>query len=75
MKTKRATFPRETEDEHLTTEEVAELCHTSPGTVHYWRSMGKGPKAYKVGRRLIFRRSEVQAWINAHASDPAARHT
>lgn len=60
-------------DESLTTEDVAALCHTSPGTVHYWRTQGKGPKAYRVGRRLIFRRSDVEEWLERYASDPADR--
>jgi excisionase family DNA binding protein len=47
----------------LTVEELAELMHTSPGTVHYWRHQGKAPPALKAGRRLLFRRDDVDAWM------------
>jgi excisionase family DNA binding protein len=63
--------------ELLTTEQVAELLHTSPGTIHYWRAIkpAKGPKAIKVGRRLLFRRDDVDEWLSRHESDPEAQAT
>ncbi len=63
------------QDELLTTEDVAELLHTSPGTIHYWRAKPdpkKGPKAIKVGRRLLFRRADVEEWLAKYESDPEA---
>ncbi len=55
----------------MTTEEVADYLRTTPGTVHYWRSTGKGPKAIKVGRRLLFRLSDIDAFVSRYESDPA----
>lgn len=46
----------------LTTEEVAEHFRTVPATVRYWRHIGKGPRSFKVGRRVLYRESDVQAW-------------
>lgn len=54
----------------LTVEDVAELCHTTPGTVHYWRTMGKGPTGTKVGRRILFRQSDVADWLGRHRETP-----
>jgi len=54
--------------ELLTTEEVAELFRTVPGTVRYWRYLGKGPRSFKVGRRVLYRRTDVQAWAEAALS-------
>ncbi len=58
--------------EHLTTDEVAELFRTVPGTVRYWRHLGKGPRSFKVGRRVLYRRTDVQAWADAALSGEAA---
>lgn len=46
----------------LTTEEVAEHFRTVPATVRYWRHIGKGPRSFKVGRRVLYRESDVEAW-------------
>lgn len=50
---------------YLTTAEVAELFRTSPETVRYWRTMGTGPKSLKVGKRILYERSEVEGWAAA----------
>jgi excisionase family DNA binding protein len=47
----------------LTMEEVAELVHTSPSTVRYWRHTGYGPAGFRVGRRVLYERSDVEQWI------------
>jgi excisionase family DNA binding protein len=52
-----------TVDEFLTTQEVAAICRTSSETVRYWRHIGKGPRAFKLGRRVLYERGDVQAWI------------
>jgi len=51
--------------EYMTTDEVAELSRTSAETVRYWRHVGKGPKSFKVGRRVLYDRADVQAWLDA----------
>lgn len=47
----------------MTTTEVAETCRTSPETVRYWRHVGKGPKSFKVGRRVLYATDDVVAWL------------
>lgn len=49
--------------QHLTTAEVADLVRTSPETCRYWRHVGKGPRSFKVGRRVLYRREDVEAWL------------
>jgi len=56
----------------LTTNEVAELYRTSPATVRYWRHMGYGPKGRKVGRRVLYERSEVESFWNDLGSGDVA---
>lgn len=48
-----------------TTDEVAEICRTSPETARYWRHIGKGPKSFKVGRRVLYAAEDVEAWLEA----------
>jgi excisionase family DNA binding protein len=51
--------------DYLTTGEVATLLRTPPETVRYWRHVGKGPKAFKVGRRVLYAAEDVEAFIAA----------
>jgi len=53
-------------DRLLTTEEVAEILRTGPSTVRFWRHVGKGPRATRPGRRVLYRESDVEAWLEEH---------
>lgn len=48
---------------YLTTEEVAEMCRTSPETVRYWRHVHKGPRSFKLGRRVLYAAEDVEIFI------------
>ena len=54
--------------EYLTTKEVAELLRTSPETVRYWAWQGTGRKSFKTGRRRLYTREDVEAFIAAARS-------
>jgi hypothetical protein len=45
---------------YLKLPEVAERYRTTDAVVRYWRHIGYGPKAVKVGRRLLYPRSEIE---------------
>ena len=62
-----------TEHELLTTAEVAELTRTPVGTLRYWRFCNMGPKSFKLGRRVLYRATELEAWLSEqeHAEDKA----
>lgn len=49
--------------DYLTTEEVAALLRTKPQTVRWWHSVGRGPASFKVGKRRLYPRAEVEAWV------------
>lgn len=49
--------------EYLTTTEVAELLRAPEETCRYWRHVGKGPKSFKIGRRVLYAREDVEAFI------------
>lgn len=62
-----------TENYHLTVEELAERERTSPATVYGWIHKRTAPRSMKVGRRRLFRLSDVVAWEDALADrEPAA---
>ncbi len=49
--------------EFMTTGEVAVLLRTSPQTVRYWRYIGYGPSGPKVGRRVLYRRRDIDDFL------------
>ena len=51
--------------EYLTTAEVSELTGIPVGTLRYWRHRrrGEGPKSFCLGRRVTYKRSDIDAWI------------
>jgi predicted DNA-binding transcriptional regulator AlpA len=58
--------------QNLITAEVAELVRAPIETVRYWRHVGKGPKSFKVGRRVLYAIEDVEAWIAQAKADTAA---
>jgi predicted DNA-binding transcriptional regulator AlpA len=50
--------------ELLLIEEVAELTRLPLSTLRFYRHAGKGgPKSFKLGNRVAYKRSDVEAWI------------
>jgi predicted DNA-binding transcriptional regulator AlpA len=56
----------------LTTDEVAALTRKSPATIRWLKATGQGPRCGKLGRRVVYRRTDVEAWIDAAFTDGAA---
>lgn len=38
-------------------------------TIYAWRAKGEGPKGYKVGKRVLYKRADVERWLETEA-DP-----
>lgn len=51
------------DDDLLLLEEAAALARLSVNTLRWMRHRGEGPSGFKMGRRLLFRRIVVEAWI------------
>lgn len=47
----------------LTIEEAAERLTVTPSAVRRWRSEGYGPPSIKVGSRVRFSSTAVEAWL------------
>ena len=56
-------------DALLTPEEVAERLRRPIATIRFWRARGIGPKGARVGGRVLYRESDVEAWITAQFDD------
>ena len=60
--------------ELLTITEAAELLRAPVATLRYWRHLGTGPRSFRLGRRVLYRRDDLRAWIDAqHSQDSAGR--
>lgn len=49
--------------DYMTTAEVAEELRAPVETVRYWRHVGKGPASFKIGRRVLYVRADVDRFI------------
>ena len=58
--------PRWEPDPLLTVDEVAAWIRKPKATLYAWRSRGLGPRGIRVGNGLRYRRSDVEAWLDAH---------
>jgi prophage regulatory protein len=43
--------------------DLEKLTGTKASTWRYWASIGTGPASFKLGRRRVWRKSDVMAWI------------
>lgn len=50
----------------LPDEEVAALLHKSIKTLERWRTEGFGPCWIRVGRKPLYRQSDLIAWLDAN---------
>ncbi len=48
----------------LRVEDVTEMTGIAPGTLALWRHKGTGPRSAKLGKRVVYRESDVAAWID-----------
>jgi excisionase family DNA binding protein len=55
--------------ELLTITEAAEVLRAPVATLRYWRHLGTGPRSFRLGRRVLYRRDDLQAWIDAQRED------
>ncbi len=49
--------------EFLDADDLEELTGTKASTWRYWATVGEGPASFKLGRRRVWKRSAVLAWI------------
>lgn len=58
-------------DRLLTEHEVGDILGgASVRTLRRWRQLGHGPPYIKVGRRVLYREADLQAWIDERTTHP-----
>ena len=61
-----------TTDRFLSPRQVELEYEISTHTLQHWRYQGRGPAYYKLGSRVRYLRSELEAWLRGHRIDPDA---
>lgn len=56
----------------LSADASAAYLQHNPRTLANWRGLGKGPRYIRVGRRPFYRRSDLDAWLDAHVFEHTA---
>jgi excisionase family DNA binding protein len=52
-------------DTLMTTEELAAFLSLPVATLYQWRHRGTGPRAFRVGKHLRYRRADVEAFLES----------
>ena len=56
----------------MTLTEAATYLRTPVATLRYWRHLGIGPAGFRLGRRVVYQREDVDRWISERQrSDPS----
>lgn len=53
------------QDPILTVSQVSDETGVPAGTLRYWRHINEGPESFRLGRRVVYKRSAVDAWVAA----------
>ena len=59
----------------LTITEAAGLLRAPVATLRYWRHLGTGPTSFRLGRRVLYRRDDLHAWIDARRDHGSSART
>jgi excisionase family DNA binding protein len=54
----------------MSLEDVAGYLGVPVRTVYSWRSIGKGPRGFRVGKYVRYKAADIDAWLERQA-DPA----
>jgi predicted DNA-binding transcriptional regulator AlpA len=68
-----AARPPPPDDPLLSQEQTAVLIGVKPPTLAMWRHKGKGPRYSKIGRSAFYRKSVIEAWLDAQSVIPAPK--
>ncbi|EGD44661.1 hypothetical protein NBCG_01081 [Nocardioidaceae bacterium Broad-1] len=55
--------------ELLTLQQVAERYNIPENSLRYWRAQGTGPKSARIGRRVMYRRVDIDRWVEEQFAD------
>ncbi len=55
----------------LNTKEAAQYLRLSTKTLEAWRLKGRGPNFVRMGSRIAYRQTDLEAWVTSHLAAPA----
>jgi prophage regulatory protein len=55
--------------EYLSAPDLEQWTGTKAATWRYWAHLGIGPPSMKLGRRRVWKRSTILAWLEAQERD------
>jgi len=55
----------------LLPEVVAQMLNKTPASLAQWRHYGRGPKYHKIGRKVMYKQSDVELFMENSVVDPA----
>ena len=61
------------EPELLTITEAAELLRAPVATLRDWRHFGTGPRSFRLGRRVLYRRGDLHDWTTQQRAETLDR--
>jgi len=57
----------------LAEEAAADICHAKKQTMRAWRVRRIGPPFYKLNGRVLYKREDLEAWIESRRVVPGAK--
>ena len=54
------------ENQRVNTQKAAKILGLKPGTLEVWRSIGRGPRFKKIGRKVFYDVTDLEAFANAY---------
>jgi hypothetical protein len=58
-------------NDYFTEVECARELEMAPITLAIWRMQKKGPPVTRIGRRILYRKSSVRAWLQSQERPPS----
>jgi prophage regulatory protein len=58
--------------DYLSSQDLEKLTGTRASTWRWWASIGKGPASFRLGRRRVWKRSTVLAWLAEQEREQAS---
>ena len=60
-------------EDFLTEDQAANDLGAPKNTLRYWRSIGKGPRFYKIGKRVYYTKTDNAAYVASCVREPVAK--
>lgn len=54
----------------MTLQDLADYLDVPVTTLYQWRHRGEGPRAFKLGRQVRYRREDIDRWLDERAEQP-----